>query len=72
MAYKTFTIYKANGTTQTLYGDNPLDAMDSEGWDIKYVAENVRDYREGIDSSLEFINGKWYPKEIPEVKFITT
>jgi hypothetical protein len=44
------------------------NAMDNAGWNLEYVTENVRDYREGFDNSLVFINGKWHQNDPQERK----
>jgi hypothetical protein len=66
--YKVYTVYKADGTKIPLYGTGIGNALDNAGYDLDYVTENIRDYREGMDNSLEFINGKWHEKIKPEIK----
>ena len=62
--FKAYTFYKVDGTTISLYGKSPQEALDKAGYNLDYVTENIRDYREGLDdTSLKFINGKWYPNE---------
>lgn len=61
--FKAFTFYKSDGTKQVLYGSNPQDAMNGAEWDLDYVVTNIRDYREGFDNSMVFINGQWYQNE---------
>lgn len=64
--FKMFTFYKADGTTQLLYGQTPDDALTSAGFSTAWIAENIRDYKPGFDHSMEFINGKWHSrKETP-------
>lgn len=58
--FNVYTFYKADGTKQVLYGYTPQDALDHAGYNLDYVAENIRDYRQGFDDSLVFIGGKWH------------
>jgi len=58
--FKAYTFYKIDGTTISLYGETPQNALDKAGYNLDYIAENIRDYREGLDdTSLNFINGEW-------------
>lgn len=61
--FKAFTFYKVNGTTQVFYGKTVQNALDNAGWDLDYVTKNIRDYREGFSTDLQFIKGKWYEKD---------
>ena len=61
--FKLYTVYMANGTIVPLYGISIENALDSAGYNLEYVSENVKDYREGLTDSLKFINGKWYDKD---------
>jgi len=66
--FNVYTFYKADGTKIPLYGYTPQDALDSAGFSLDDVTENIRDYRRGFDNSLVFINGKWHQNEPQEKK----
>lgn len=61
--FKMYTFYRADGNMQLLYGQTPDDALSAAGFTTEWITENIRDYREGYDYSLEFINGKWHPRK---------
>lgn len=61
--FNSYTIYNVDGTKQILYGTSVENALDNAGFSNSYIANHIRDWRKGFDYSLDFVNGKWQPKE---------
>lgn len=57
--FSPFTIYRSDGTKQLLYGTSIEDALSNALYSDEWVAQNIKDYRKGVDNSLTFVNGKW-------------
>ena len=57
--FKMYIFYLSNGTIQPLFGRTPEEALSNGGFDLRWIIENVRDFREQHQDPLIFTNGKW-------------